>query len=317
MKLDGASISASLRRACLSFVALLLLASSQVSAQALRSFDDLALRVNLDDRLRVEDQSGESITGRLTRLTRDEIAIQAGAGERRFTSATVREIDVRRSARRTGVLIGAGLGIAVGALAACTGSERSECADSMLLLGGAGAGVGLASSGLVAHTTTVYVSPIDVMPSRRSGQPPGAFDDLALRVNLDDRIRVEDMSGARTSGRLTRLTGDEMTIETDAGPKHFTSGIVREVAVRGHWLGKGAALIGAGVYVAAVAAAPSCRSNPDCIPIAAAPFGAGLGLAAGALIPRMTTVFRAQETHASISPQFARGAFGVRASLRW
>ena len=153
-------------------------------------------------------------------------------------------------------------------------------------------------------------------PSPGSAQPLQSFQDLALRVNLDDRLRIEDQSGARTAGRLTRLTGDEMTIETDAGEKRFTSATVREAAVRGYSLGKGA-LIGAGVFAVLFAAAPACRSNPHCIPIAAAPVGAGVGLVVGALIPRMTTVFRAPEKRASFSPEFSRGAIGVRASLRW
>ena len=86
--------------------------------------------------------------------------------------------------------------------------------------------------------------------------------------------------------------------------------------MRGYSLGKGA-LIGAGVFAALAAAAPACRSNPNCTPIGAAPFGAGVGLAVAALIPRMTTVFRAREKRASFSPEFSRGAIGVRASLRW
>jgi hypothetical protein len=298
------------------FIALVLLAPSLGAAQPLQSFQDLALRVNLDDRLRIEDQSAVRTTGRLTRLTRDEITIQTDAGEKRFTSATVREITVRRNTRRKGVLIGAGIGAAVGALVACWGPDRQECVDGPILLGGAGAGVGLALSALVTPATTVYALPIDMAPSRGSAQPPGPFDDLALRVNLDDRLRVEDLSGARTTGRLTRLTGDEMTIETDAGEKRFSSAIVRKVAVRGYSLGK-SALIGAGVVTILLAAAPECRSDPDCIPIVAAPFGAGVGLAVGALIPRMTTVFHAQEKHVSFSPEFSRGAIGVRASLRW
>jgi hypothetical protein len=53
------------------------------------------------------------------------------------------------------------------------------------------------------------------------------------------------------------------------------------------------------------------------MPIAAIPFGAGIGLAVGALIPRMTTVFRAQEEHASLSMVFSRDAIGLQASLRW
>ena len=73
--------SRALRRTGLaSFLTLMLVASSQASAQALQSFEDLALRVNLDDQLQVEDQSGVKATGRLTQLTRDEIAIQTEAG---------------------------------------------------------------------------------------------------------------------------------------------------------------------------------------------------------------------------------------------
>ena len=96
-------------------IALALLAPSPGSAQPLQSFQDLALRVNLDDRLRIEDESGARTTGRLTRLTRDEITISTDAGEKRFTSSTVREVAVRRSLRRKGVLIGAGVGAALGA----------------------------------------------------------------------------------------------------------------------------------------------------------------------------------------------------------
>src|SRR6187399_113476 len=90
-------------------VAFVLLAPSFGIAQSLQSFQDLALRVNLDDRLRIEDQSGARATGRLKGLTREEVVIQTEAGERRFTSATVHEIVVRRNTRRTGVLIGAGV----------------------------------------------------------------------------------------------------------------------------------------------------------------------------------------------------------------
>ena len=86
----------SLRRTGLaSFVALMLVAPSQGLAQVLQSFEDLALRVNLHDQLQVEDRSGVKTTGRLTRLTRDEIAIQTKAGEKRFTRETVRAVAVR------------------------------------------------------------------------------------------------------------------------------------------------------------------------------------------------------------------------------
>ena len=121
-------------------------------------FEDLALRVNLKDQLRVEDHSGRA-TGRLTRMTADEITIQTGAGEMHFTRETVRQIAVRRRPLRTGVLIGAGVGAVLGALAACTGADRSECADGPILLGGFGGGIGLAVSALIPRTTTVYPMP--------------------------------------------------------------------------------------------------------------------------------------------------------------
>jgi hypothetical protein len=291
-------------------VALVVLAPSLGVSQPLQSFQDLALRVNLDERIRIEDQAGLRTAGRLTHLTRDEITVRTDAGEQRFTSANVRTITVRRPPRRKAILVGAGVGAVAGALAACTGPDREECADAPILLGGVGAGVGLVLSLLVARTTTVFPSSI------KSTEPPGPFDDLALRVNLDDRLRVEDASGRRITGRLTRLTGNEMTIETETGDEHFTSANVRQVAVRGYMLVAGA-LIGAGAFPALLAASPGCRSDPDCVPIAAAPFGAGVGLAVGALIPRMRTVFRTQEQHVSFSPEFSSSAIGVRAGLRW
>lgn len=286
------------------------------SAQPLQSFRDLGLRVNLDDRLTIEDQSGARIVGRLTRLTRDEITIRAATGEQRLTRAAVRQVGVRRYLQREGVLIGAGAGAALGALAACAGSERTECADGPILAGAVGAGVGLALSRLFPRTATVYRSPVDEAPSRESGSPEGPFDDLALRVNLDDRLRVDEGTGARTTGRLTALTGDEMTLETDAGPRRLTSATVRDVAVRRYSPGRGA-LFGAGIFTVLAVAAPACRSNPDCSPIAAAAVGAGVGLAVAALIPRMTTVFRMQERRPSFSPQLSRGVRGIRVSLRW
>src|SRR3990170_2502366 len=110
-----------------SFVALMLLAPSQGSAQVLQFFEDLALRVNLDDQLQVEDQLGVKATGRLTRLTRDDIAIQTDAGEKRFASDTVREVAVRRHALRKGALIGAGVFAVLGAVATCSHEGGGTC----------------------------------------------------------------------------------------------------------------------------------------------------------------------------------------------
>ena len=129
-----------------------------IGAQA-SLLEDLARRVNLNDQLRVEDQSGGRTTGRLTRLTADEITLQTAGGEKHFTREAVRQVAVRRRPLRTAVLIGAGVGAATGAVAACTDSDREECADSPILAGGVGAGLGLAVGALMHRTTTVFPEP--------------------------------------------------------------------------------------------------------------------------------------------------------------
>ena len=131
-------------------------AASGVQASLL---EDLALRVNLDDQLRVEDRSGVTTTGRLTRLTADEITVHTDAGEKHFTRETVRQVAVRRQPLRMAVLIGAGAGAAIGAVAACTGRDREECADAPILAGAVGAGLGLAVGALIHRTTIVYPEP--------------------------------------------------------------------------------------------------------------------------------------------------------------
>jgi hypothetical protein len=309
----------------------MLLAPSQGSAQALQSFEDLALRVDLDDRLRVEDQSGVAATGRLTRLTRDDIAIQTDAGERHFASGTVRAVAVRGHALRKGALIGAGVGAVLGPVALCSrearegsASEgRGNCVLALVPFGAVGAGVGLAVGALIAQMRTVYRA-----PESRASVPPSAgavgvqaslLEDLALRVNLDDQLRVDDRSGGGTTGRLTRLTADEITLQTAAGEKHFTRETVRHVAVRRQPL-RTAVLIGAGVG-AATGAVAGC-AGPDreeCAdaPIIAGAFGAGVGLAVGALIHKTTIVYPEPEQRTFIVPAISRGAVGVQVSRRW
>jgi len=144
------------RTVVVSFFALMLPAPSQGAAQALQSFKDLALRVNLDDQLWVEDQSGVRTTGRLTRLTADEITLHTDAGEKHFTRETLRRVAVRHQPLRRAVLIGAGAGAATGAAVACTGPRREECADAPILAGAFGEGLGLAAGALMHRTTIVY-----------------------------------------------------------------------------------------------------------------------------------------------------------------
>ena len=320
--------SGSLRRKGLAlFVALMLLAPSPSSAQVLQSFEDLPLRVNLDDQLRVEDLSGVKATGRLTRLKREEIAIQTEAGEKRFTRDTVRAVAVRGHALRKGALAGAGVFAVLGVVAMCSREPEREgsanCVVRSLGFPPFGAGVGLAIGALVPQMRTVYRA----QENRASVPPSGGalgvqaslLEDLALRVNLNDQLRVDDRSGVATTGRLTRLTAEEITLQTAAGEKHFTRETVRQVALRHHPL-RMAVLIGAGVGAATGAVAgcvgPDREACADALIMAGAP-GAALGLAVGALIHKTTIVYPESEQRTFIVPAISRGAVGVRVSRRW
>ncbi len=304
--------------------ALILVAPSQGSAQALQSFEDLALRINVDDRLQVEDQSGVRVTGRLTRLTHDEMAIQTEVGEKRFTRDTARAVAVRGHALRKGALIGAGAFAVLGAVATCSREGGAGC-GFIGVLGAApiGAGVGLAIGALIPRMKPVYRASEDrvsVQPSRAAGGvQTSLLEDLGLRVDLEDQLRVEDQSGGNTTGRLTRLTDEEFTLQTAAGDKHFTRGTVRQVAVRRRPLGM-AVLIGAsaGATAGAVAACtgPEREECADA-PIMGGALGAGIGLAAGALIHKTTTVYPEPEKRTLILPAISRDAVGVWVSRRW
>ena len=315
---------ASLRRTALvSFVVLMLLAPSPGWSQGLQSFDDLALRVNLDDQLQVEDQSGAKLTGRLTRLTRNDMAIQTRAGEKRFTSDTVRGVAVRGHALRRGALVGAGVFAVLGAVAVCSHRGSGDC-GIVGPVGAApiGAGVGLAIAALIPQMKPIYRAPenrISVPPSSAaSGVQAGLFEDLALWVNLNDRLRVEDQSGVRTTGRLTHLTADQLAIQTDAGERRFAGATVREVTVRRRSLRTGV-LIGAGLgAVLGALAACTGADRSECVdgPILLGGFGGGVGLAVSALIPRSTTVYPVPE-RTLVLPAISRSAVSVQVSRRW
>ena len=115
------------RTGLIMFLAVMLLGPSRAWAQVLQSFEELALRVNLNDHLQIEDQSGAKTTGRLSRLTRDDLAIQTDAGEKRFTSVTVREVAMRGHSLRKGALIGTGVFAVLGALAVCSHEGGGDC----------------------------------------------------------------------------------------------------------------------------------------------------------------------------------------------
>lgn len=302
----------------LTLVVYLLASPLPVTAQPLQSFETLALRVNLDDRLRIEDQSGVKATGRLTHLTRDDITIQTHAGEKHFTSEQVRTVAVRGHSLGKSALIGAGVFAILGTVAAITheGNVGAGPVGAAVL----GAGAGLAVGALIPQMKTVY-RPRGFVPRSRDdiGGQASLLEDLGLRVNLLDQLRVEDQTGVRTSGRLTELTADAITITTNEGEKHFTRDTVHQVAVRRQPI-RMAVLIGAGAG-AALGAALACTGpeREECVdgPIMVGAVGAGLGLAVGALIHRTTVVYPEPERRTTVWPAISRHGAAVRVTRRW
>jgi hypothetical protein len=305
----------------LTLIAYLLAPPLPVTAQPLQSFGNLALRVNLDDQLRVEDQAGVKATGRLTRLTRDEIAIQTDAGEKHFTSDQVRNVAVRGHSLGKSALIGAGVFAVLGVVA--TATQGGNAGARPIVAAVFGAGLGVAIGALIPRMKTIYRPPEDRASVPRSRDDIGAqsslLEDLGLRVNLDDKVRVEDQSGAQTTGRLTALTDQAITVQTSAGEKHFSRETVRQVAVRRQPV-RATVLIGAGAG-AAIGAAIACtgQEREECVdgPIMVGALGAGLGLAVGALIHRTTVVYPEPEKRTMVLPAISRHGVAVRISRRW
>jgi hypothetical protein len=303
--------------------ALVLAAPRHGSAQALHAFEDLALQVNLDDQVRVEDQSAVRTTGRLTHLTASEITIQTDSGEKRFTSDTVRAVAARGHASRRGALIGAGVFVVLNAAAA---ARHGNAGGMPGAIGAAvvGAGLGAAVGAAIPRMGTIYRAPENRASPARSRDAVGVqvslLEDLALRVNLHDQLRVEDRSGVRTTGRLTRLTADEITIQTDSGETHFTRETVRQIAVRQHPILRTATLIGAGAG-AAYGAWAACRGeeHSECAdgPILLGGLGAGIGAVVGALIHRTTIVYPEPEKRVFVLPAISPDAVGIVVSRRW
>ena len=145
---------------------------------------------------------------------------------------------------------------------------------------------------------TFVVAMLLAVRSVYAGQTVEAFEQLALLVNLADQVHVLDRSGTVHAGRITQLTRAELTVQTEAGAKHFTSDSIRSVAVRYHPMLR-AALIGAAAF-AVVGAVAICshRGGSDCAlvgAVGAAPVGGGAGLTVGALTTRMKAVYVATE----------------------
>jgi hypothetical protein len=296
-------------------------------AQVVQSFEDLPLRVNLNDQVQIQDESGPTVTGRVTRLTRDEIVIQTSADEKRFTRSSVRAASIRGHALRRGAVVGAGLFAVLGAVATCSHEGGSGCGIiGPLRAAPIGAGFGLALGSLIPQMKPVYRAPessVSVSLSFRAGVEPSLLEDLGGWVNLYDRLRIEEASGVKSTGRLTRLTDTDMTLETVTGEKRLTRATLREVAIRRHPF-RAATLIGAGMgaaYGGVAACLEKDRSECPDAAIIGAGLGAGAGVVAGMLLHRTKVVYLERDPHKRsairVMPFVSPGGVAVMGSWSW
>jgi hypothetical protein len=132
--------------------------AAAASAQApVASFDALAGRLRIGQRIWVTDATGREVDGALERLSSDGLVLQAD-GLVTFAATDVRRVRARdRDSLKNGTLIGLGIGGAMGA-AWCIGAivddsgdidAPVECAEGVTVFPGLGALIGLAVDAVI------------------------------------------------------------------------------------------------------------------------------------------------------------------------
>jgi hypothetical protein len=160
------------------FAAALVLATTTVSAQTVvTSFSDLSTVVKSGDTVDVTDAKGRTLRGRIGELSQSSLELtarqRASDGSEpfvpigRFSEPDVRQIRLqRRDSVLNGTLIGLAIGLGIAAFPAagifCGGSYEDftatagSCAGFLGILGGIGAGAGLAVDAARVERRMVY-----------------------------------------------------------------------------------------------------------------------------------------------------------------
>jgi hypothetical protein len=152
--------------------------AAAVSAQEVApSFDALAGRIHVGDRIWVTDATGREVRGRLERLSSDELVLKDN-GSDTFAAADVRRVRARdRDSLKNGTLIGLGVGgtmgtaWCIGAIADDSGDIDAgvECAEGFTVFPGLGALIGLAVDALIpGKVRVVYQASLPREASRAS-----------------------------------------------------------------------------------------------------------------------------------------------------
>lgn len=155
-------------------------------------------------------------------------------------------------------------------------------------------------------------------------QPVAAFNDVGLRLNLGDTVRVTDREGIRHEGTVRTLPPDALVLDGPSGPRTFTPDSTARIQRRGDpvWTG---ALVGfvPGFAMGAqfVVGFSDHEEPPSTYLLAGGIFGlagAGVGVLIDSLHRGMRDVYVTEPRRTfSVAPLVTRGRLGARAALRW
>jgi hypothetical protein len=145
------------RRVSGAVAAFLVIAAAASAQEPAASFDELARRIQVGQRIWVTDTTGHEAGGRLERLSSDALVLKAADLER-FAASDVRQVRAReRDSLKNGTLIGLAIGggmataWCVGAIADDSGDidARVECTEGFAVFPGLGALIGLAVDAMI------------------------------------------------------------------------------------------------------------------------------------------------------------------------
>jgi hypothetical protein len=174
---------------------LVAIAAAASAQEAAPSFDTLAARLHVGQRIWVTDASGREVRGRLERLSSDGLVLKTDRLHT-FVAPDVRRVRARdRDSLKNGTLIGlgvgGGLGVAwcLGAIADDSGDidARVECAEGLTVFPGLGALIGVAVDAVIpGRLRVVYEasSPQGTLGARLSVVPLLSSRVKGLAVSL-------------------------------------------------------------------------------------------------------------------------------------
>lgn len=156
-----------------------------------------------------------------------------------------------------------------------------------------------------------------------------SFDQLGVLVTPGDHIRVVDVAGRETAGRISQLSRDTLVLVTDAGPRQLGEADVATIRQRRDDPLKNGAVIGAvaGTAYGALGLLVARLTENTHLSVGRATtgvlfctgIGAAIGVGIDALITRQRVIYQRPATGSSVSvsPFIGRGRRGVAVSVRF